>query len=167
MSEELPLEPRSEGSSHGFWQGSSCEKWRRRARRFNLPCRPGRATTGLDPRMTVLSIDGIGAYDHVCRSAMLVRTILWTEKTTESETDCVRSSTWVSSTHTPRISTSKIRLTHESSIGLRLWEMGSREVLFVGGGRGRGSGTQRGGRKKAPKGRNDVHPFRQKKGGEV
>ena len=27
--------------------------------------------TDLDPRMTVLSIDGIGAYDHVYRSSML------------------------------------------------------------------------------------------------
>ena len=31
------------------------------------------ATTDADPRVTVLSVDGIGAYDHVLRSAMLGR----------------------------------------------------------------------------------------------
>ena len=31
------------------------------------------ASTDTDPRLTVLSVDGIGAYDHVLRSAMLGR----------------------------------------------------------------------------------------------
>ena len=30
-----------------------------------------RAATDMDPELTVLSIDGVGAYDHVYRSAML------------------------------------------------------------------------------------------------
>ena len=32
-----------------------------------------RAATDADPRLTILSVDGIGAYDHILRSAMLGR----------------------------------------------------------------------------------------------
>ena len=49
--------------------------------RFNLPSPQGlgtdcvghaiRAMTDLNSRATVLSVDGIGAYDHVLRSSML------------------------------------------------------------------------------------------------
>ena len=35
-----------------------------------------RAATDADPRATVLSIDGIGAYDHVLRSAMMSKKLL-------------------------------------------------------------------------------------------
>ena len=32
-----------------------------------------RAATDANPRATILSVDGVGAYDHVLRSAMLER----------------------------------------------------------------------------------------------
>ena len=55
--------------------------WSRSVHHFNLSCRQGlarivlampiRVMTDLDLRATVLSVDGVGAYDHVLRSSML------------------------------------------------------------------------------------------------
>ena len=55
--------------------------WSRFVHHFFLPCRPGlartvfghaiRVMTDLDARATILSVDGVGAYDHVLRSSML------------------------------------------------------------------------------------------------
>ena len=56
------------------WQGGACSPFQ-----FALSTRAGtdcvghviRALTDANPSLTVTSIDGVGAYDHVYRSAML------------------------------------------------------------------------------------------------
>ena len=57
-----------------------CWNFPSRLRHFSMPCGPERglspsparrAATELDARTTVLSIDGVGAYDHISRASML------------------------------------------------------------------------------------------------
>ena len=67
-------------SSHA----SSVTQWKQLALRCSLHCRPGqgrtvldtiRVATELNPHLTVLSIDGVGAYDHVYRASMLAKLV--------------------------------------------------------------------------------------------
>ena len=71
-----------ESHRHRHWFGASIQPERGKACapfQYALSTRTGtdcvghaiRAATKTDPRLTVLSIDGIGAYDHVFRTAML------------------------------------------------------------------------------------------------
>ena len=79
----MQLAPHSGGWSRRHWPASSEQKLRRHVPPSNSPCQPVqgriawdtaiRAITDANPRATVLSIDGIGAYDHVLRSAMLTK----------------------------------------------------------------------------------------------
>ena len=72
---------RCDGWLREFWLGSSCKSSRVSVPRFSMPypTRAGtdcvghflRAATDANPRAT--SVDGVGAYDHVLRSAMLER----------------------------------------------------------------------------------------------
>ena len=82
--EELPLGAHSVGWSRGRWRGNSRKTSRKNAPfQFALSTRAGtdcvghmlRAATNNDDRATILKVDGIGAYDHVLRSAMMGRLI--------------------------------------------------------------------------------------------
>ena len=62
------------------WLGNSGVKWRKFVRRSNSHYQHGqawsaghavRAVTDADHSATVLSVDGVGAYDHVLRASML------------------------------------------------------------------------------------------------
>ena len=73
-----PPEVRCEGWLRGFWPGSSSEC---APLQCALSTRAGtdcvghflRAATDADPQATILSVDGVVAYDHVLRPAMLER----------------------------------------------------------------------------------------------
>ena len=83
MEESGELEPvhRSADSSRRCWPVSSASKWNRLALLSNSRCPREQGpiawvtqfevATELNTRLTVLSIDGVGAFHHVLRAAML------------------------------------------------------------------------------------------------
>ena len=77
----MQQEPHSEDWLQRRWPANSANRSRQLVRRFSSLCQQRlegdcvghaiRALTDVDPTATVLSTDGIGAYDHVLRSAMM------------------------------------------------------------------------------------------------